>query len=112
MARPGFPAKNFGYDALDRLTGYTGGAITQTYKYDADGNRTSLAAGATTTYAIDAASNRLDGSTGAAIRTLTYDSAGNTTLDNRVVTDARLQLRRERAARHRQDRRLHHHLLE
>ncbi len=86
IGETGFAAKNFGYDALDRLTGYTGGAITQTYKYDADGNRTSLAAGATTTYAIDAASNRLDGSTGAAIRTLSYDAAGNTTLDNRVVT--------------------------
>ena len=86
ITETGFPAKNFGYDALDRLTGYTGGAITQTYKYDADGNRTSLAAGATTTYAIAAASNRLGGTTGAATRTLSYDFAGNTTLDDRVVT--------------------------
>jgi RHS repeat-associated protein len=82
----GFAAKNFTYDALDRLTDYTAGATAQSYKYDAGGNRTSLIAGATTAYTIAAASNRLHGTSGAATRTLSYDAAGNTTLDNRVVT--------------------------
>jgi RHS repeat-associated protein len=62
------------------------GGTVLAYKYDADGNRTSLVAGTTTTYSIAAASNRLIASKGAGTRTLSYDLAGNTTLDDRAVT--------------------------
>ena len=82
----GFPAKSFGYDALDRLTSYKSGATALTYGYDADGNRTSLAGSTKVSYDIAASSNRLLGSTGAGTRSFTYDAAGNTTVDNKAVT--------------------------
>ena len=55
------PAKTFGYDALDRVTNYSG-ATTQTYAYDADGNRTAFTRAASSvalTYTYGAANNRL-----------------------------------------------------
>jgi RHS repeat-associated protein len=68
------------YDALGRLTqsdGPTGG-MTETYTYDATGNRTSFGAssGGTTTYTYAAGSHKLS-SVGSVART--YDLAGNTT---------------------------------
>ena len=63
MTETGLPAKAYGYDALNRLTGYKRGAVTQTYSYDANGNRTANARNGTTpfslTYTNDTASNRL-----------------------------------------------------
>jgi RHS repeat-associated protein len=78
------PAKTFGYDALDRLTSYAGGSVSQSYGYDADGNRTtaSFTDGATTnafTYAYVAGRNRLSGLGGAWNETFAYDGVGNTT---------------------------------
>jgi YD repeat-containing protein len=42
LAETGQPAQNFSYDALDRLAAYASGAATQTYTYDANGNRAEL----------------------------------------------------------------------
>jgi YD repeat-containing protein len=86
ITETGFPAKSFGYDALDRLSSYTSSPITLTYGYDADGNRTRLGGSAKISYAIAAASNRLLDSTGAATRSLGYDASGDTIVDNRAVT--------------------------
>jgi RHS repeat-associated protein len=77
------PAKTFGYDALDRLTSYTGGTKTQSYGYDVDSNRTSasLKDGSTTnsfTYTFPATSNRLSGISGAWNEAFTYAADGST----------------------------------
>ncbi|MGH6801419.1 MAG: RHS repeat domain-containing protein, partial [Methylocella sp.] len=77
----GFPAESFAYDALDRLATYASGAATQTYTYDANGNRASYLDNATPpvslTYNIDLASNRLAGIGGSWAGSFTYDDAGN-----------------------------------
>jgi len=77
----GQPAQRFGYDALDRLAIYANGAATQTYTYDANGNRASYLDNATPpvslSYNIDPASNRLTGIGGSWAGSFTYDAAGN-----------------------------------
>jgi RHS repeat-associated protein len=77
----GFPAESFTYNALDSLHIYASGAATQTYTYDANGNRTGYATNATPpvslTYTIDKASNRLLGIGGSSTESFTYDVAGN-----------------------------------
>ncbi|MGH6813557.1 MAG: RHS repeat domain-containing protein [Methylocella sp.] len=77
----GLPKKAFGYDALNRLTDYASGAATQTYTYDADGNRASYAANGTSpvslTYSYGKASNRLHGIGGSWTESFTYDANGN-----------------------------------
>jgi RHS repeat-associated protein len=77
----GFPAESFTYNALDSLHIYASGAATQTYTYDANGNRTGYATNATPpvslAYNIDPASNRLLGIGGSWTESFTYDAAGN-----------------------------------
>ncbi len=77
----GQPAQNFGYDALDRLAIYANGAATQTYTYDANGNRTGYLDNATPpvslAYTIDPASNRLLGIGGSWAGSFTYDASGS-----------------------------------
>jgi RHS repeat-associated protein len=77
----GFPAESFAYDALDRLATYASGAATQTYTYDANGNRASYLDNATPpvslAYNIDPASNRLLGISGSWAGSFTYDANGN-----------------------------------
>jgi YD repeat-containing protein len=80
MTETGLPAKGFGYDALGRLTAYTSGGATQTYTYDANGNRASYAATTppvSLAYNVDPASNRLLGIGGGWTGSFTYDAAGN-----------------------------------
>jgi RHS repeat-associated protein len=86
ITETGLPAKSFAYDALSRLTGYTSGSTALTYGYDANGNRTSLAAGSTTTYNVSATSNRLLGSSGAGTRSIGYDADGNVVSDSQSLT--------------------------
>lgn len=62
----------FSYDNLGRLTGYTVGASSLTYGYDASGNRTASGAG---NYTVDTNSNRLLSTPTFAY---TYDAVGNT----------------------------------
>jgi RHS repeat-associated protein len=104
IAERNFPTKRLGYDALGRLTNYSTGAIvqplstmdaitqppspitfgatTQTYTYDANGNRTGFTAKAplntvALTYSYDTASNRLLGIGGSETDSFTYDANGN-----------------------------------
>jgi YD repeat-containing protein len=104
----GQPGQAFGYDALDRLTGYVNGAAQTSYSYDADGNRLNLGTTPTATpattpqvYAYDAASNHLLSETvpGPVVRgqpttttlPFTYDATGNTLSDgtHQFTYDAR-----------------------
>ena len=77
----GFAAESFTYNTLDRLHVYASGAATQTYTYDASGNRTGDATNATPpvslAYNIDPASNRLLGIGGSSKESFTYDATGN-----------------------------------
>jgi len=94
----GYENESFGYDALNRLTGFAEGAgateqITN-YAYDANGNRTTKADSTPSfgaTYGIAANSNRLlseDTGTGKEASTLaySYDASGN--LLSETATDA------------------------
>jgi len=85
----------YGYDALDRLTGWTRGTTTQAFTYDATGNRTSLAVGGTSyPYAVDPASNRLNGVAGPTPASFGYDAAGSLVSSSagNFTYDARLRL--------------------
>lgn len=81
QTQTGSQNKQFGYDALDRLTGYTS-VINQLFTYDANGNRESLTQNsAYSDYDNASTSNRILGITGAESRSYSYDAAGNTLSD-------------------------------
>lgn len=73
--------QSYGYDDLDRLTGVTGGssATTQSYQYDANGNRSQATFGGSTyTNTIATGSNRLTATTGPTpAKSNSYDAAGH-----------------------------------
>ncbi len=76
--------KDYGYDALDRLTWY--GDVTvgesQIFVYDRAGNRTEQTVnGAWSGYTIDADSNRILARVGVNSTTFTYDANGSNTSD-------------------------------
>jgi len=71
----------YGYDLLDRLTSGTKTGLSQTFTYDANGNRLTQGGTASSTYTISSTSNRLSSVSGALSRTYGYDAAGNTTSD-------------------------------
>lgn len=76
-------AKIYAYDVLDRLTNYTGGAITQRFLYDANGNRTyaTFQDGVNNNsfnYTYASGSNRLQSLMGAWSENFTYNGAGAT----------------------------------
>jgi len=77
--------QNFSYDNLDRLINYTRNSITVTsesYSYDAVGNRTQLTNGSgTDNYAYAANSNRLTAITGTHPKSYGYTANGNTASD-------------------------------
>jgi YD repeat-containing protein len=81
MTETRLPAKSFSYDALDRLTGYASGATTQSYSYDANGNRRSFSTNAPSaqsfTYGYDPSSNRLQWLWGNWYESFAYDASGN-----------------------------------
>ncbi|MGH6835267.1 MAG: RHS repeat-associated core domain-containing protein [Methylocella sp.] len=81
ITETGIPAASFTYDALDRLHIYASGAATQTYTYDADGNRTGYLDNATPpvslTYNYDTASNRLLSIGCSWTESFGYDANGN-----------------------------------
>ena len=69
---------NYGYDALDRLTGAGKGVSAWGYTFDGVGNRlASSVNGATTTYAYVAGSHRLQSLSGAQVKSYVFDAAGN-----------------------------------
>ncbi|MHA6890253.1 RHS repeat-associated core domain-containing protein [Ralstonia pseudosolanacearum] len=74
--------QTFGYDDQDRLISYLPANSSQSYSYDANGNRTGQTiGGASYTQTIDANSNRQTASTGPTATTNSYDAAGNQTGD-------------------------------
>jgi RHS repeat-associated protein len=74
--------RNFGYDAIHRLTTASGPWGAGSYSYDSNGNRQSKTEGASnTTYAYTAGTNRLATATGSEPATYGYDANGNTTSD-------------------------------
>ncbi|MDQ1835263.1 RHS repeat-associated core domain-containing protein [Massilia scottii] len=79
--------QTFGYDELNRLTSYSGNGTSQTYAYDASGNRIKAGFGANGyTNTIYPLSNKLSATTGPGpAKTNTYDDAGNLTTDGTLV---------------------------
>jgi RHS repeat-associated protein len=75
--------QSFDYDNLHRLTQYTASGQSQSYSYDASGNRTRLQQGnATYPNQIDPASNRLQSVSGPGdARNFSYDAEGNPQTD-------------------------------
>ncbi|WP_247422774.1 RHS repeat domain-containing protein [Ralstonia pseudosolanacearum] len=71
--------QSFGYDDQDRLISFLPAYGSQTYRYDANGNRTGQTIGGlTATESVDAASNRLKASTAGWMRmAYRYDANGN-----------------------------------
>jgi YD repeat-containing protein len=67
-----------GYDALDRLNSASTSSQSQTFTYDANGNRLTQGGSSTSTYTVDTVSNRLSSIAGALVRTYGYDAAGHT----------------------------------
>lgn len=78
--------RNFDYDLADRLSVYNDNISSQTYQYDANGNRTSLNLGGTT-YLFNTAltSNRLLTTHAPIAKTYSYDAAGNSISDGATV---------------------------
>ncbi len=74
--------QTFGYDDQDRLISYLPTNSSQSYSYDANGNRTGQTIGGNSyTQTVDPASNRQTASTGPTPATNSYDAAGNQTGD-------------------------------
>lgn len=78
--------QQFEYDALDRLTKFTGNNTTEQYAYDLTGNRTQLIlGGASYGNTINTTSNRLSSTLGPLpAKTNTFDAAGNLTNDGSI----------------------------
>lgn len=79
---------DYGYDALGRLTSFTSTGnpslpLSQTFTYDANGNRLTFSenGGTAETYSYLANSNRLQSVSGPVSKTYTYDANGNVTDD-------------------------------
>jgi RHS repeat-associated protein len=68
-----------GYDSLDRLTSASRTGQSQSFTYDANGNRLTQGGSSSSTYTVSSTSNRLSSISGALTRTYGYDAAGNTT---------------------------------
>jgi len=64
---------------LDRLTSASKTGLSQTWSYDANGNRVTQGGTSSSTYVTSTTSNRLSSVSGALSRTYGYDAAGNTT---------------------------------
>ena len=104
LTETGLATKTFGYDKLNRLTGYASGTNTETFSYDADGNRIDAVSVTGTTkvsdiYSYDTKSNRLlkiAGTVSESVlklagtvvsETFGYDKSGNTTADAIAASD-------------------------
>lgn len=72
---------SYGYDVLDRLTSAARTGLTQSWTYDANGNRLSEGGTAPSIYTVASTSNRLTAVTGALTRSFSFDAAGNVTAD-------------------------------
>lgn len=73
--------QSFGYDNLDRLSGWSGFNSSQGYSYDLTGNRTNLSIGGSSyPYTVQSSSNRVTQTAGpGGNKSFGFDAAGNTT---------------------------------
>lgn len=71
--------QQFAYDLVDRLSAYSDNTTSQTYQYDANGNRTTYLSTIATT------SNCLLNVQGPTAKTYSYDAAGNITSDGTAI---------------------------
>lgn len=88
-------SQSYAYDGLDRLTQASIPSTNYSYAYDQTGNRTQRQAGsAAAAYTISPTSNRVTQINAASVRSIAYDTAGNTTNDgvNQYVYDTRGRL--------------------
>jgi uncharacterized protein RhaS with RHS repeats len=67
---------SYGYSVMDRLTSAAKSSLSETWTYDANGNRLTQGGTTSTIYNIASSSNRFTTMTGALARTYTFDSAG------------------------------------
>lgn len=91
LAETGLPDESLSYDNLDRLIGYAAGSLSETYTYDANGNRTSYATNSPSnlslTYQYSLTSNQLTGVSGSWNETYAYDANGNVIGHNTPMAD-------------------------
>jgi RHS repeat-associated protein len=73
------------YDTMDRLSSATSAATTQSFTFDADGNRVTQSGTMNTTFAYPATNNKLSSASGSLTKTYSYDAAGNTLSDGTIV---------------------------
>jgi RHS repeat-associated protein len=78
-------SQTFNYDSLDRVTSANKTAQSQSFTYDANGNRQTQGGTTSSTFTNATTSNRLTNVTGALTKSYTYDNAGNTTSDGTVT---------------------------
>lgn len=64
--------------------------LTQGWTYDANGNRLSQTGTAPSSYTMAASSNRLNGVTGAVVRSYSYDAAGNAGRRHQMMWNTRV----------------------
>ncbi len=69
---------SYGYDSLDRITSAAAVAQSESFAYDANGNRLSQDGSTRAALAVDPNSNRITGVTGGLTRGYSYDAAGST----------------------------------
>ena len=69
----------YGYDPMDRINSASRTGQSQTWTYDASGNRLSQGGTTSSTFTISSTSNRLSSVSGALSRSYGYDASGNTT---------------------------------
>ncbi len=76
-----------GYDVLDRLTSSAKTGSSNTWTYDANGNRLSQTGSQASTFTPSSTSNRLMSTSGTVVRAYNYDAAGNpTSFGNQMLT--------------------------
>jgi RHS repeat-associated protein len=71
----------YGYDAVDRLSSAARSGLSQSWSYDANGNRLTQGGTSTSTYAMATTSNRLLSVSGATSRTYAYANSGQVISD-------------------------------
>ena len=71
-------SQSYGYDALDRLTSATGTGLSETWTYDANGNRVAQGGASSSTYTVSSTSNQVTAVSGVLSRTYAYAASGET----------------------------------
>jgi RHS repeat-associated protein len=73
---------SYGYDSLDRLTSASQTGNSQSWTYNANGNRLTQGGTLSSSYSISSSNNQISSISGTLSRSYSYDDAGNTTDDS------------------------------